>query len=100
MTSLQTESNLSDTLNWWDDTKKKTETLARWIALYEAVNLTAEMAESKNISPDDIIYKPKPILRYINETQDIIIKKLLQVKYNIDVCYEDIPSEDYQVKVI
>ena len=70
-------------------------TLSKWMALYEAVNLIANQAKDKGISPDKIVYKPKPIKNYIKATEDIFLKKILKESYNIDVCYEE--NEDFDI---
>jgi hypothetical protein len=71
---------------------------ARWIALYEAVNIIIDKAESKNIKLEDIVFKPLDIKDYIASTEDIILRKLLKEQYNIDVAYKEEPSnkEEYQ----
>lgn len=77
------------TLSWWDKTNNDTSMMAKWIALYEAVNMVADKAEERGIPVNDIIYKPKPIRDYIESTQDIIHKKILQQEFNIEVCYSE-----------
>ena len=71
---------------------------ARWIALYEAVNLIIDKAESKNIKLEDIVFKPLDIKDYIASTEDIILRKLLKEEHNIDISYQDEPpkKEEYQ----
>lgn len=66
--------------------------MARWMALYEAINCCAEKAEQRKIPFSKINLKPLDIKEYINSTEDIILKKLLKCDYNIDVYYDD-PSE-------
>lgn len=80
--------NLTDETSQW----------ARWIALYEAVNLIIDKAESKNIKLEDIVFKPLDIKDYIASTEDIILRKLLKEEYNIDIAYQDEISkkEEYQ----
>ncbi len=92
MNKTKTAKNNSDYLNWWDKTHQEASTLARWMAMFEAVNLVADKAEEKNISPEDIVYKPKAIQDYIEKTQDIILRKLLEQEYKIEICYSEEPS--------
>jgi hypothetical protein len=81
-------------LAWWGETQQKASTLAKWMALYEAVNIIADKAEEKNISLDDIEFKPLDIRDYMASTEDIYLKKILEEDYNIQVCYhEDVSQE-------
>jgi hypothetical protein len=89
------------TLSWWDNANKEASNTSKWIALYEAVNIVADKAEDKGISPEDIVYKPKAIRDYIESTQDIIMKKILQQDYNIEICYSEEENENrFQAKFI
>lgn len=83
--------NYTNTIEWWDKTHNESSMLARWICLYEAVNLIANIAEEKGIDPSKIVYKPKAIRDYISSTENIILKKILEEDYKIEICY----SEDY-----
>jgi hypothetical protein len=69
--------------------QKESSKWARWIALYEAVNYCAQMAEQKNIPFHKVNLKPLEIMRYITSTEDIICKKILKEIYNIDVFFDD-----------
>jgi hypothetical protein len=40
----------SNTLSWWEKTHNEAATLAKWMALFEAVNIVAEKAEEKGIT--------------------------------------------------
>ena len=89
------------TLSWWDNANKEASNISKWIALYEAVNIVADKAEDKGISPEDIVYKPKAIRDYIESTQDIIMKKILQQDYNIEICYSEEEHESrFEAKFI
>jgi len=90
------------TLSWWEKTNNEASMLSKWIALYEAVNIVAEKAEQRGIAPEDIVYKPKPIRDYITATQDIILKKILQEDYNIEICYseDEEPNPNLEIDVI
>lgn len=82
------------TLKWWDNTYSEASELARWISLYEAVNTIADKAEEKGIPFEKVEIKPLAVHKYIEATENIILKKVLQQIYNIDVCYnEDAPKE-------
>lgn len=84
------------TLKWWDDTYSEASQLSRWIALYDAVNTIADKAEEKGIPFDDVEIKPLAIHKYIEATENIILKKVLQQIYKIDVCYNEDAPVHYQ----
>jgi len=88
------------TLSWWENANTEASNLSKWIALYEAVNMVADKAEEKGISPDSIVYKPKAIRDYIESTQDIIMKKILQQEYNIEICYSEENDYKFETEVI
>jgi hypothetical protein len=67
--------------------------LARWIALYEAVNLIADKGEERGKKLDDIEFKPLDIKDYINGVEDIIHRKILQDMYNINIYHTDNTEE-------
>jgi hypothetical protein len=71
---------------------------ARWIALYEAVNIIMDKAEDRKIPLDDIVFKPLDIRDYISATEDIIHRKILSQEYNIKLDYkeENNKKEEYQ----
>lgn len=75
----------------WDVIHEESAILARWMALYEAVNIIADMAEKKNIPFENKI-KPIAINKYINSTENMYLRKILEQKYNLNFYYED-PSE-------
>jgi hypothetical protein len=82
------------TLKWWDDVYSEASELARWIAIYEAVNTIADKAEEKNMPFDKVELKPIAIHKYMDATENTILKKVLQQLYKIDVCYNgDAPKE-------
>jgi hypothetical protein len=82
-------------LAWWGETQEKSLTLAKWMALYEAVNLIADKAEEKNISMNEVEFKPLEIRDYMNSTQDIYLRKILEEDYKINICY----NEDASVEI-
>lgn len=82
------------TLKWWDNIYSEASELSRWISLYEAVNTIADKAEEKKLSFDEIELKPLAIHKYMDATENTILKKVLRQIYNVDVCYnEDAPLE-------
>jgi hypothetical protein len=93
--------NNNKSLKWWDKTYKEASTLARWISLYEAVNTIADKAEEKNISFDDVELKPLAIHKYMDATENTILKKVLRQVYKVDVCYNgDAPEEYFKTGVL
>jgi len=81
-------------LDWWGEAQEKSLTTAKWIALYEAVNLIADKATEKKIPLDKIEFKPLEIREYMSSTQDIYLRKLLMEDYKINICHnEDASSE-------
>lgn len=56
--------------------------LARWAALYESINMIADKAEERNVDFNSVELKPLKILEYIDDTSDIIMRKLLENKKN------------------
>jgi hypothetical protein len=89
----------SNSLEWWDKTYSEASQLARWIALFEAVNMVADKAEEKNIPFNKVDIKPLAIYRYMESTENIILNKILKEIYNINVAYsEDLSENDLLVK--
>lgn len=82
----------------WKAIHEETSKWARWIALYEAINLIADKCEEKGVPFEKIVFKPLEIRDYIASTEDIIARKILNQEYNIDVSFEEVKSEkeDYQ----
>lgn len=76
-------------LAWWGEAQEKSLTLARWMALYEAVNLIADKAEEKQIPIEKVEFKPLEIKDYINSTQDIYLRKILKEDYKINICHNE-----------
>lgn len=87
---------MQNPLPWWDKTKQEASTLSRWIALYEAVNIIADKAEEKGIKLDDIEFKPLAIHKYMESTENIIFKKILEEQYKIKICYSEPSVEESQ----
>jgi hypothetical protein len=49
---------------------------ARWIALYEAINIIADEAEQRNKKFDSLKLSPVKIKKYISSVEDQIQRKL------------------------
>ena len=92
MNNTKTARTNTSSLNWWEKTHSEASTMARWIAMYEAVNIVADKADEKNIAPEDVVYKPKAIQDYIEKTHPIILRKLLEEDYKIQICYSEEPT--------
>jgi len=73
----------------WKVIHEETSMWARWIALYEAINLIADKCEEKGMDFDDIVFKPLEIRDYISSTEDIIARKILNQEYNIDIPFSE-----------
>ena len=71
----------------WVQIQKETSTLAKWMALYDAINYCADKADERKIPFNKVNLKPLEIMKYISSTQDGIQKKLLKINYDIDVYY-------------
>ena len=98
---MDTEINTIDTdvqnpLSWWDKTHEKASILARWVSLYEAVNLIADKAEEKNIKLENIQFKPLDIYDYMQATENINLKKILKELYKIQICYSEDASDEFK----
>jgi hypothetical protein len=76
-------------LAWWGNTQEKSLTMARWMALYEAVNIIADKGEEKDIPLEKIEFKPLDIRDYMNATEDIFLRKILQEDYKIHICCDE-----------
>ena len=67
-------------------------TWARWMALYEAVNIIADTAEQKGQSFKSKL-KPIAITKYIESTQDMYLRKILEQEYNFNFYFEDLKEK-------
>lgn len=83
----------NNTQKSWDVIHTESLTWARWMALYELIQMVAEKAEKKGIDFDKLDLKPLKILEYIDSTQDIYLRKILKNDYNIDICYSETNTE-------
>jgi hypothetical protein len=52
--------------------------MARWIALYEAINMIAEEASDRKKNFDKLKLSPVGIKKYISSVEDHIQKKLIE----------------------
>ena len=55
-------------------------TKARWLALYDGVNIIAEKAEEKGINFEELIIKPGALEKYVEGTCDIICRQIQEKK--------------------
>lgn len=92
-TNINTNQDILKPLEWWGQAQEKSLNLAKWMALYEAVNLIADKAEERDIPLENVEFKPLDIRDYIESTQDIFLKKLLEEDYNIQICYNEDAKE-------
>jgi hypothetical protein len=72
----------------WEIIHEESSKWARWISLYEAVNCIADKAEEKKIPFSKIDLPPLAIMKYINATENLILRKLLKNEHNIDICFD------------
>jgi hypothetical protein len=86
---LKIKNKKTDQLKWWEQTYDEASQLARWICLFEAVNMIADKAEEKKLSFDKLDIKPLAIYKYMEATENIILKKVLEQLYNIEICYSE-----------
>ena len=95
--STNTENEvMQNPLAWWDKTHDKASVLARWISLYEAVNLIADKAEEKNVKLEDVQFKPLDIYDYMRATENINLKRILKELYKIQICYPEDASDEFK----
>jgi hypothetical protein len=79
----------------WSAIHEESAVWARWMALYEAVNIIADAAEQKGQSFRSKL-KPVAISKYIETTQDMYLRSILEQEYNFNFFYEDLTEkEDY-----
>jgi ArsR family metal-binding transcriptional regulator len=69
-------------------------TCAKWMSLYEAVNIIADKAQEKNIPFSKIEIKPLEVYKYMEATENIFLRKILRDEYQIDVCYDDFSEKN------
>ena len=70
-------------------------TICRWSALQDAMDLISEKCQEKNIDFNTVELKPLEILKYIDNSSDVIYNKnfpndkidIKQVEYNEDYKY-------------
>lgn len=91
----QSTEEIQSPLAWWGKTQEKSLTLAKWMAFYEAVNIIADKAEERNIPFEDVKLCPLDIRDYINSTQDIFLRKLLEEDYKIQIYHSEESTADF-----
>lgn len=74
--------------NSWKVIHEESSVWARWMALYDAVNCIADKADQKKIALKTKL-KPIAINKYIEDTQDMYLRKILEQEYNINFYFED-----------
>jgi hypothetical protein len=79
--------------NNWTVIHNESSKWARWMALYEAVNIICDKAEEKGLSLDKVRFDPLDIRVYISSTEDIILRKILRQEHNIDIAYSEEPTK-------
>ena len=76
-------------LKHWEKLNKNAEQMARWMSLYDAVNLVAEKAKERGIPFDKVDLPPIKIKEFMDSTVDIYYRKYLQCEFGIDVFYSE-----------
>jgi hypothetical protein len=76
-------------LSKWDKIHQNASEFSRWVCLYEAVNMIADKAEEKKIPFNKVEIKPLAIYKYMESTEDIILKQVLDQLYNIKIGYTE-----------
>jgi hypothetical protein len=82
--------------NSWNTIHEESLVWARWIALYEAVNFIADVAEKKG-KPLNPHLKPIAINKYIESTQDMYLRKILEQEYNVNFYFEETKDSSIEV---
>jgi predicted RNA-binding protein with PUA domain len=68
---------------------EETEVLAKWICLYQAINLISEECEKMGVDFDKIEISPLKIRKYIDSTVDVIHRSLMNDMYKIKTVYSE-----------
>jgi hypothetical protein len=63
--------------------------LSRWAALFDAIDLIADTAADKNIPFDSLELNPLKIRDYVDSTSDIVMRKLLQEREELNTSLEN-----------
>jgi len=92
---IQTETEtFQQPLAWWGEVQQKSLTLAKWMSLFEAVNIIADNADDKKIPLDEVVFSPLDIMDYMSATEDIYLRKILEEDYKINICHNEDASEE------
>ena len=75
-----------------NNTETKYSPLARWLCLYEAVNIISEKAEKSGYTKDCL--KPIPINKYINERYHSVLKDI-EYEYKTQAAESSINSSPH-----
>lgn len=73
----------------WKKIHKEASEWARWMSLFEAVNIIADKAEEKGMPFQKIEIKPLAVYKYMEMTENIFLRKILKQDYNIDLYFEE-----------
>lgn len=73
----------------WENIHNESLTWAKWMALYEAVNLISDKAEERGVPFSQIELKPLAIHKYMESTENLFLRKILKQEHNIDVCFDN-----------
>ena len=80
-------------LKIWEKSNNEAEQLARWMSLYDAVNLIFDKAEEKGMDIENIELPPIKIKEYMDSVVDIYHRNLLKNIHGIDIFYSEIESD-------
>jgi len=81
----------------WKKIHKEASEWARWMSLFEAVNIIADKAEEKGLPFQKIEIKPLAVYKYMEMTENIFLRKILKQDYNIDLYFEEL-EENFSSK--
>ena len=73
----------------WDKIHTEASQWARWMSLFEAVNIIADKAEEKGVPFQKIDIKPLAVYKYMEMTENIFLRKILKQEYNIDLYFKE-----------
>jgi len=83
-----------DVLKYWEKANANAELLARWICLYDAINIVYDKAEERGIVLDDVDLSPIKIKEYMEATVDNYHRQLLRDMHGIDIFYSERDEND------
>jgi len=83
----------------WESIHNESLTWAKWMALYEAVNLISDKAEERGLPFSKVELKPLAIHKYMESTENLFLRKILKQEHNIDICFTDIKNKNFECEV-